>query len=78
MLYICILNIQIMITETLDKSLIGKRIRLNKFGTIDPFPLCNGNVGTIYWVGLDVINVEWDNGRKLGLIVGVDDFTIFY
>ena len=42
----------------------------------DPDPIPSGSLGTIKHVGGDVINVDWDNGRKLGLIEGVDQYEI--
>ena len=42
----------------------------------DPNPIETGTQGTIYHVGGGVINVKWDNGRSLGLIVGEDEYKI--
>jgi len=55
--------------------LIGKRIRLIQMGN-DPHPIPPMSEGTIYNVGYDVMNVKWDNGRSLGLIVGEDEYEI--
>jgi Domain of unknown function (DUF4314) len=56
-------------------SLVGKRIKLIKMYE-DPFPVEPGQCGTVYHVGADVLNVKWDNGRSLGVIVGVDEFEV--
>jgi hypothetical protein len=54
---------------------IGKRVRC--IGMYDdPNPIEPNTMGTIYHYGGGVLNVEWDNGRTLGLVVGVDVFEI--
>lgn len=55
--------------------LIGKRVIVNNMVN-EPLPIPSGTIGTITNVGFDVINVKWDNGRSLGLIVGEDDYEI--
>jgi hypothetical protein len=56
-------------------DLTGKKIRC--LGMVDdPDPIPDGTEGTIYHVGGGVINVIWDNGRRLGLIEGVDRYEI--
>ncbi len=55
--------------------LLGKRIKLTDVMN-DPFPIEVGSEGVVYNVGYDVINVRWDNGRNLGLIIGEDKFEI--
>jgi hypothetical protein len=55
--------------------LIGKRIRLIQMG-IDPHPIPPMSEGTIYNVGYDVMNVKWDNGRSLGVVIGEDEYEI--
>jgi hypothetical protein len=55
-------------------ELIGKRIEMVYMD--DPHPIEEGTQGTIYHVGGGVINVKWDNGRSLGLIVGEDEYKI--
>ena len=42
----------------------------------DPFPIEVGSEGIVYNVGYDVVNVKWDNGRNLGLIIGEDIFEV--
>lgn len=57
------------------ENLVNKRIEV--IGMVDdPNPIQSGTQGTIYHVGGGVINVMWDNGRKLGLIEGVDEYKI--
>ena len=55
------------------ESLIGKRVELISMKN-DPQPIEGGSIGTIIHVGGGVMNVDWDNGRKLGLVVGEDEF----
>jgi hypothetical protein len=56
-------------------DLVGKRVRLIKmFEELDP--VAPGTEGTVYNVGADVINVEWDNGRMLGMIWELDRFEV--
>ena len=56
-------------------ELIGKRIRLNQMCD-EPNPIESGTMGTITHVGGDVINVKWDNGRSIGVVIGVDSYDI--
>jgi len=56
-------------------SLVGERIKLIKMYE-DPFPIESGQCGTVTYAGGDVLNVKWDNGRSLGVIVGVDEFEV--
>jgi hypothetical protein len=60
---------------TNSKELIGKRIKLIQMNE-EPYPVEEGSMGTITHVGWDVINVDWDNGRKLGVVMGVDQYEI--
>ena len=53
----------------------GKRVRLTEQMN-DPFPIEVGSEGEVYNVGYDVVNVKWDNGRSIGLIIGEDKFEI--
>lgn len=57
-----------------DKSLIGKRIRC--ICMYDDHAVPSGVEGTVTHVGGGVINVNWDNGRTLGLIIGEDEYEI--
>lgn len=58
-----------------ETSLVGKRIRLIKMEN-DPRPVEPGTMGTIKHVGGGVYNVDWDNGRTLGVVEGEDQFEI--
>lgn len=58
-----------------ETSLIGKRIRLIEMEN-DPRPVEPGTMGTIKHVGGGVYNVDWDNGRSLGVVEGEDKFEI--
>lgn len=50
---------------------IGDRIRLIQMFD-DPNPVEPGTLGTITHIGGGIINVDWDNGRTLGLVDGFD------
>ena len=56
-------------------DLLNKRVRLTA-PMNDPFPIEVGSEGVVYNVGFDVINVKWDNGRQLGLVVGEDRYEV--
>jgi len=56
-------------------GIVGKRVKLIEMRE-DPSPIAPGTMGTIAHVGGGVINVNWDNGRKLGLVEGVDEYEI--
>ena len=58
------------------QSLLGKRVKLIEPMEDDPQPILVGREGVIYNVGFDVVNVKWDNGRNLGLIIGKDIFEV--
>lgn len=53
---------------------VGKRVRL--FEMKDEHPIEHGAEGTVIHVSGGVINVDWDGGRSLGLIDGIDEFEI--
>jgi hypothetical protein len=59
----------------MSNELIGKRIKLIIMFD-DPYPIESGSMGTISHVGGDVMNVTWDNGRSLGVVIGVDKYEI--
>lgn len=60
----------------MDETLKGKRITLIKMGD-DPNPIKAGEMGTIQFVdGIGQIHVNWDNGRSLALVPGVDVYQI--
>lgn len=61
----------------MEKELIGKRIRMTETMSNDPNPIHKGEMGTISHVGGGVINVGWDNGRNLGILIGEDSYEIF-
>ena len=58
-----------------NNLIIGKRIKLITMFD-DPHPIESGSMGTISHVGGDVINVTWDNGRSLGVVMGVDKYEM--
>ena len=60
---------------SINENLIGKRIKLIEM-VDEPYPVEPNTMGTIYHVGGDIINVKWDNGRSLGVVVNLDNFEI--
>lgn len=56
-------------------ELIGKTVKLIQMYD-DPDPIPPGTLGTVYHVGGGMLNVNWENGRRLGVIVDVDEFEI--
>ena len=55
----------------------GMRIHLISMDTEDPNPIDSGLEGTIDRVDdMGTIHVNWDDGRRLGVIPGVDDYQI--
>ena len=77
--YLRVLNLLTMSITMLGmltlNDLINKRVRLTA-PMNDPFPIEVGSEGVVYNVGYDVVNVRWDNGGSLGLIIGEDIFEI--
>jgi hypothetical protein len=60
----------------MNEALKGKRITLIRMGD-DPNPIKAGEQGTIQGTdGMGQIHVNWDNGRSLALIPGVDMYQI--
>jgi hypothetical protein len=60
----------------MDETLKGKGITLIKMAD-DPNPIESGAKGTIRGVdGIGQIHVNWDNGRSLALVPGVDVYQI--
>ena len=61
-------------------ALPGDRIRLIKMSN-DPDPIEPNTTGTVkkvttvYMFGEDHVYVDWDNGRRLSLLVGVTDLS---
>ena len=57
-------------------ELIGKRIMMIEMKK-EPHPVPRGTMGTIKLIdGIGQIHVNWDNGRTLGVVIGVDDYQI--
>lgn len=52
---------------------VGRKIKCIEM-VDEPFPIPNGTIGEVYNVGFDVINVKWNNGRNIGLIVDLDKY----
>lgn len=60
----------------LDKELNGKRIRLIQMND-EPNPVPAGTEGIIFHVDdAGTIHVKWDDGSFLGVIPGVDEYSI--
>ena len=64
----------------MDGLIKGARVRLLSMPD-DPDPIPAGTEGEVNYVGKfpgegQQIGVDWDNGRTLMLIVGVDDFEL--
>jgi RNase P/RNase MRP subunit p29 len=56
-------------------DLVGKRVRLIKMFD-DTHPVEPGTEGKVMSVGMDVISVDWDNGRVLGMIWDLDEYEV--
>jgi hypothetical protein len=57
-----------------DFHLIGKTVRLIKMN--DPLPVPPGTLGQIFHIdSLGQYHIIWENGRRLAVIPGVDEFT---
>jgi hypothetical protein len=59
----------------INESLNGKRIKMINMKD-DPHPIESGSLGTIRNADPMVISVDWDNGRRLGVVPEVDEFEI--
>ena len=54
----------------------GTRICIDSMGD-DPRPIEPGTKGTVDWVDdIGTVHCNFDNGRRLGLIVGEDSFHV--
>ena len=59
-----------------NDSLVGKKIKLVSMSN-DPDPIKPGMTGTVVHVDdSGTIHVKWDNGRRLGVIPGVDKYEV--
>ena len=57
------------------ENIVGKRIRMIEMKG-EPDFIQPDELGTVIHVGGGVINVDWDNGRKLGVIEDFDTYEI--
>jgi len=72
---IFILTKTIKMSDITIYDLVGKRVKLIEMFD-DVNPVAPGTEGKVTGVGADVINVNWDNGRVLGMIWEVDRFEV--
>lgn len=54
----------------------GTRIQFIAHGEPDPDPLTPGEEGTVTGGNADQIWVDWDSGRRLILLAGIDRFRV--
>ena len=65
-----------MVTKKDKEAKEGMRVELISMSD-DPNPVPAGTKGTISFIdGMGTIHVEWDNGRVLGIIPGVDRYRL--
>jgi hypothetical protein len=57
--------------KTKPHPFVGRRIKCIFMD--DEHSVPPNTEGKVYHVGLDVINVQWDNGRNIGLIMDSTD-----
>jgi hypothetical protein len=63
-------------SRKLNNGYKSKRIRLIQMND-DPNPVHSGTEGTILYVDdAGTIHVQWDDGRTLGVVIGVDKYEI--
>ena len=61
----------------MNLELKGKRIRMTETMSNDPQPILKGQEGTIHHTDdLGTIHVNWDNGRRIGVIPNIDKYEI--
>ena len=61
--------------ESRLETYVGKRIRMIDMKD-DPHPIEHGCEGTVSHTGCGIINVDWDGGRTLGVVDGIDEYEI--
>lgn len=63
-----------MIRETTESRLIGKRVRLLSTSDVHT-KLKRGDEGVVTYIDdYGTVHVKWDNGSRLGMLVGEDWF----
>jgi hypothetical protein len=64
------------IKENQDSDMVGKRIRMINMSD-DPNPIPSGEEGEVVHIdSTGTLHVQWDNGRRLGVIPGEDEYEI--
>jgi len=54
---------------------VGDRVRLDYMG-YDPRPIEVGTLGTVQGVdSIGTVHIQWDNGRTLGVVLGIDKIS---
>lgn len=59
--------------KTKQHPFVGRRVKCIEMKD-EPRPVPNGTIGKVYNVGYDVMNVKWENGRNIGLIIDFDKY----